>query len=139
MINKAINTNKVPVDWKKALVTPLFKGKGMLNDLNNYRGISVLSLINKLFEKICASQIRDYFVMGKLLYSGQHGLRAGHSCETALHEIISPCLANLDNKAISLLLFVDFKQDFDMVDSNLLLIKLLSYGFSNNAVDLIRN
>ena len=45
----------------------------------------------------------------------------------------------LDNKAISLLLFVDFKKALDRVDSKLLLIKLLSYGLSNKTLELIRN
>ena len=66
--------------------------KGDVSDLNNYRAISVLPPVNKLFEKICASQIRAYFEQGGLFYQGQHGFRAGHSCESALHEIISPCL-----------------------------------------------
>ena len=79
-----------------------------MNDLNNFRGISVLHLTNKLFEKAFASQIKDYFE--KLFFSGQYGFRAGHSCEMVLHEYISPCLASLDNKEISLFLFVDFKK-----------------------------
>lgn len=47
-------------EWKCAIVTPLHK-KGKLDDLNNYRGISVLPPLNKVFEKVLAQQIRDYF------------------------------------------------------------------------------
>jgi hypothetical protein len=101
--------------------------------LNNYRGISILPLLNKVFEKILASQIKNYFEINKLFYAGQHGFSCNHSCETALHEIITTCQNNRDKALINLLVFIDFKKPFDMVDPKLLLIKLLNYGFSNNA------
>ncbi len=72
-----------------------------------------------------------------MFFSGQHGFRSQHSCESALHEIISACFENRDNKLITLLCFIDFKKAFDMVDPNLLLIKLLNYGFSNSAAKLL--
>ena len=74
-----------------------------------------------------------------MFFVGQHGFRANHSCETALHEVITNCLNNLDKKLINLLLFIDFKKAFDMVDSSLLIIKLLNYGFSNDAIELIKS
>jgi hypothetical protein len=72
-----------------------------------------------------------------LFFSGQHGFRSQHSCESALHEIIWACFENRDNKLITLLCFIDFKKAFDMVDPNLLLIKLFNYGFSNSAAKLL--
>ena len=80
-----------------------------------------LEKIAKIFEKLLASRIRDYFNKNNLLFAGQHGFRSAHSCETAIHEIISSCLKNLDNKLINLLLFIDFKKAFDMIDQVLLL------------------
>ncbi len=72
-----------------------------------------------------------------MFFSGQHGFRSQHSCESALHEIIWACFENRDNKLITLLCFIDFKKAFDMVDPNLLLIKLFNYGFSNSAAKLL--
>ena len=68
---------------------PIFKNKGSVTDINNYRGISVLPPIAKLLEKVLSTQIIDYFNKHKLLFKGQHGFRENHSCESALHEIIS--------------------------------------------------
>jgi hypothetical protein len=136
LINKCIDSNKYPANWKIAIVTPLFK-KGDTSDLNNYRGISILPPLNKVFEKILASQIKSYFESNKLFYDGQHGFRCNHSCETALHEIITACQNNRDKALINLLVFIDFKKAFDMVDPKLLLIKLLNYGFGNNAAKLL--
>ena len=75
--------------------------------------------------------------MINLLSSGQHWFRANHSCESALHELLSQCMVTLDRKLVNLLLFIDFKKAFDMIDLRLLLTKLLNYGFSNRAINLI--
>ena len=62
-----------------------------------------------------------YFDKNKLFYSGQHGFRRNHSCETALHELISDLNESKDKKLISLLLFIDFRKAFDCLDTKLLL------------------
>ena len=121
------------------MVTPLYKGKGLESDLNSYRGISVLPPIAKIFEKILAKQISIYLNLNNILYNGQHGFRSGHSCETALHELISDLNINRNQKLISILLFIDFRKAFDLVDSRKLLLKLLHYGFDNSALKLIGN
>ncbi len=72
-----------------AIVTPLYKNKGSPTDMNNYRGISVLTPIGKMFEKIVATQITTHFNINNLFFDGQHGFRTDHSCETALHELLS--------------------------------------------------
>ena len=107
-------------EWKSAIVTPLHNKVDII-DMNNYRGISILPPVSKLFERILAEQIKHYFLSNNLLTEEQHGFRTAHSCETALHELISHCLKNLDKKLINILLFIDFKKAFDMVDQDLLL------------------
>ena len=107
-------------------------------EINNYRGISVLPPLAKLFEKVLASQIFDYFESNKLFYAGQHGFRKGFSCETALHELLSEINNNLDKRLINMLLFIDFRKAFDLVDVNLLLLKLFHYGFNNKAFSVIQ-
>ena len=63
----------------------------------------------------------------------------GFSCETALHELISEINDARDKRLITLLLFIDFRKAFDLVDPYLLLLKLFHYGFSNNALSLLSN
>ncbi len=46
----------------------------------------------------------------------QHRFHSNHSCESALHEIVSECLGNIDKKLVNRLLFIDFKKAFDIVD-----------------------
>jgi hypothetical protein len=84
-------------------------------------------------------QITIYLNFNGILFSGQHGFRNGHSCETALHELISYLNEKRNNRAITLLLFIDFRKAFDLVDTRILLRKLFHYGFSNSANDMITN
>lgn len=139
MFNKCLISGKIPNDWKTAVVTPLSKNKGDETDMNNYRSISVLSPIAKVFEKIIYNQIFNYFNSNKLLVDNQHGFRPGRSCETALHGIISQMLKVLSERLIALYLFIDFKKAFDTVDSIILLLKMKWYGFDNKSLDLIKN
>ena len=137
LFNSCLEFRKIPDDWKIAVVTPLFKNKGEKSDINNYRAISVLSPLAKIFEKLIAKQISNYFESNSLFFKGQHGFRSGFSCQTAIHEYISDINSSLDRKLLSLSLFIDFKKAFDLVDPNLLLLKLFHYGFDNNSLGLL--
>ena len=111
----------------------------MLDDVNNYRGISVLPPVAKIFEKLLATQIIIFLNINKILFNGQHGFRSGHSCETALHELLSDLNKIKDKRLIALLLFIDFRKAFDLVEAKKLLLKLFHYGFDNNSINLIAN
>jgi len=139
LFNDCIDKCVFPDEFKIACVTPLLKKKGLGDDMNNYRGISVLPPVGKIFEKILAEQMRIYFNINGLLFAGQHGFRQGHSCDSALHEVISDCLKNMDQNFVNLLLFIDFTKAFDMVKHSLLFKKLLNYGFSNSALKMLEN
>lgn len=102
LLNYCLTNNCLPNEWKFAIVTPLYKQKGELSDFNNYRGISVLSPFSKLFERILQRQILNYFDVNKLFNNSQHGFRAGFSCETALHELISKWRNNMNKGLLNL-------------------------------------
>ena len=139
LFNYCLTTNTIPDEWKSAVVMPLYKNKGNRNDMKNYRGISILTPVSKVFERLLSIQITNYFDSNKLFYTGQHGFRKNHSCETALHELISDLNHSKNQKLISLLLFIDFRKAFDCLDSNLLLTKLFHYGFNTSSLNLIAN
>ena len=108
-------------------------------NVNKYRGISVIPPIAKIFEKILSTQIIDYIKLHNILSVDQHGFRSNHSCETALHELIADLNLARDNQLITLMLFIDFRKAFDLVESHLLLRKLHHLGFSQNALELIKH
>jgi hypothetical protein len=137
--NHCLVVGDIPSEWKFAIVNPLFKGKGSLEDLSSYRAISLLSPIAKVFEKLIQQQVLRYFNENRLFHKSQHGFRAGYSCESALHEHISAFKSKMEKKQLNLAIFVDFKKAFDFVNSDLLLIKLRTYGFDEASLKLFSN
>ena len=78
IFNASIRACKFPDAWKFARVTPIYKD-GEKNQRSNYRTISVLPVVSRLFEKIVFQQFYDYLNSNKLLSSDQSGFRALHS------------------------------------------------------------
>ena len=87
---------KFPNEWKIAKVIPLFK-KGSKREPGNYRPISVLPLVSKVFEKIIYYQLHDYLQENRLLNTYQSGFRSMHSTTTALLETTNNWSINIDN------------------------------------------
>ena len=138
LFNQFVETGHIPEDLKCAIAYPLFK-KGDQTLCDNYRGISVLSPIAKIFERILCADITKYFVENQLFSDSQHGFRSKRSCETALQTILDKWKLSIEAKRIILALFIDFKKAFDLIDPSILFLKLFHYGFDNTALNLIRN
>ena len=83
IINLSLKTSSVPIDFKTARVVPLFK-KGDCNFEGNYRPVSILPVVSKIFERIVYNQLYDYINDNNLMYNFQSGFRPGYSTDTAL-------------------------------------------------------
>ena len=71
MFNTSLETNQFPDFWKNARITPIFKeGDGAVK--SNYRPISVLPVISRLFEKLVLNQLYQYLVENKLIHPGKN-------------------------------------------------------------------
>ena len=86
IFNTSIKTGIYPDDLKIAKCILLYK-KGNKDDPPNYRPISILCLINKIFEKLSYQRLYKYFTKFKILYEYQYGFRQNHSTTQALIEI----------------------------------------------------
>ena len=91
-------------------VAPSFKS-GERSDVNNYRPISVLSVIAKVFENIVFRQFYEYLSDNSLLSQNQSGFRPRHSTLTALHKDTMLWLNNMDKGNLNITVFVDLKKD----------------------------
>ena len=120
---------------KYAFVTPLFKGKGSTKLCDNNRGISLLSPLAKVIERVIESQVIRYFYSCKLFSANQHSLKSGHSCKTALYSILDNWKELISDRKIVMALFIDFKKAIDLINPRLLFRKLFHYGFSNSALN----
>ena len=127
IINQSLITGIYPDKLKTAKVIPLYK-KGDKAKCHNYRPISLLCAISKLFEKVVYNELYDYFTKNKLFHDNQYGFRTKHSTELAVTELIDRMLLNIDNKQVPFAVFMDLSKTFDMLDHKILIDKLQHYG-----------
>ena len=120
-----------PDDLKMAKVTPAFKG-GDRDDLGNYRPISVLPTVARIFEKLVYDQMYAYFLNNDLLGDRQFGFRSLHSTALALSKVTNTWLLNLDSGRMSSVVLLDIQKAFETVDHQMLLDKLRCYGVSGD-------
>ena len=138
VFNQVIFTGIIPKDWKSARVTPIFKADSKV-DPANYRPISVLSVIAKLFEKSIFNQAYKFLEDNNILSKFQSGFRPLHSTVTALIDSTDNWYVNIDKGLTNAILFIDLKKAFDTIDHEILLSKLELYGFRGAGLRLFKN
>ena len=99
IFNLSLQTGIYPDDWKLAKVSPIFKD-GIKTVCGNYRPISVISIIAKLFEKLVCNQLKTYMMNNNIITKNQSGFRVHHSTETTLLDLTNDWLHNMDNETI---------------------------------------
>ena len=127
IFNISLNTGTFPNLLKLSETIPIFK-KGSKMETCNYRPISLLSNINKIFEKIMYSRLYKFLENNKCIYNLQFGFRSKHSTTHALIEITEKIRNALDDNEIACGIFIDLQKAFDTVNHNILLSKLEYYG-----------
>ena len=132
LINMSIECDTVPQDWKIARVTPIYKGNGSKEDPSNYRPISVVCHIAKVFEKVIACQFINYLTKHNLINEYQSAYLKGCSTQTSLHRVIDDIYESMDEGEITAACFIDITKCFDSIDHKLLLEKLEKHGIRKN-------
>ncbi|CAB4013831.1 Hypothetical predicted protein, partial [Paramuricea clavata] len=109
-------TGIFPADeWKLSKVTPMFKQANRSN-LNNYRPISLILVVAKVFERIDYDQLYDYLTENNLISSHRSGFRSLRSTVTALLKVTDNWAYNIDQGNVNAVVFLDLKKAFDTVD-----------------------
>ena len=108
IFNRSINTGIFPDEWKYAKVIPVHK-HGKRNCTDNYRSISIIPVVAKVFERIIYNQLFLFFSENRLLNNCQSGFRRLHSIVTALLEASNEWVYNIDFGKVNAVMFLDLK------------------------------
>ena len=133
--NIQIVRNKIfPTNLKLADIRPIYK-KDDATLVKNYRPVSVLPVVSKIFERIMHKQITVY--IEEYLSTFLCGFRKGFNTQHALMALIEKWKQSLDNKGYAGGIFMDLSKAFDTINHQLLIAKLHAYGFDKSALTLM--
>ena len=137
LFNKCVTCGYFPKELKVAKIIPLFKNKGSVSEMCNYRPISMLSVFSKIFEKLLHKVIIEYLEANDLLNESQYGFRKKRSTLHALLNATENIYQACDSKLYTLGIFIDFSRAFDTVNHSVLLKKLKYYGIKGKILQLL--
>ena len=138
IFNRSFELAQFPSNLKVAKVKPFHKGDSKLV-VSNYRPISLLPIISKIFEKIMYKRLIEFLKSEDILYKHQFGFQKGKSTEEAIIEIQSKIAEALERKEYPCCVFLDFAKAFDTVNHSILLNKLNHYGIRGNTLTWIES
>ena len=138
IINQSIKKGIFPSKLKIAKVIPIYK-KSDRDSFNNYRPISLLPSISKVFESVIYKQIYAHLEKFKILTEKQYGFRKKRSTELATLELIDNIIQDMEKGDLPICFFIDLSKAFDTLDHNILLKKLEHYGIKGNALKLFES
>ena len=134
--NYCIDTGEFPQEFKNADIIPLHKKKEK-SDKTNYRPVSILPNLCKIYERLIYSQLYDYF--DKMFLPSQCGFRKGYSSQNCLLVMLENLKKSADDGNQFGALLTDLSKAFDCIDHKLLMAKLFCYGVSPSALNLIHS
>lgn len=127
----------IPDSFRKSIIFPLFK-KGDCSMVGNYRGLSFIDTLCKIFTGILLNRINKWIEVNKILHESQAGFRKKYSTVDNIFNLSSIVQLQFNKKEKLYAFFVDFKAAFDTINREALFYKLYAQGMSSKMVRLLK-
>ena len=138
LFNETIKKGLIPQKLKMAVVYPIHKKESKIK-VSNYRPISILPLVSKIFEKPIHERLMDFFNKHDIIYKHQFGFQRGKSTEHAFLDLLYNIVSALETKDKVCSIFLDFAKAFNTVNHDMLLSKLEYYGMRGSPLKLMNS
>ena len=122
--NLSVIQGKHPSKLKLAKIVPVYKDDDE-SCASNYRPISVLSIFNRIFEKLRYQRLTKFIIKHNILMNSQYGFSGGHNTQHAVLDIVNSVQSNMNSGKFTSGPFIDLKKAFDTVDHYILLQNLI--------------
>ena len=138
IFNLSMTSGKTARQWNEAILTAIYK-KGARNLVENYRPISLTSIIGKLMESFIRDAMLTHMIENNLFTNDQHGFVPKRNCATQLLEAIETWYDITEDMGYIDVIYTDFAKAFDAVPHKRLIKKVEAYGFSDNLLSWIKS
>ena len=138
VFNLCISQSYFPSELKTGCITPVYK-KGDKTDIKNYRPVCSLSPLSKIFEKVVYIRMVEFIDKNNIFSKSQFGFRKKKSTETALMKFTDFVQNGLSQKHNVGTIFMDLSRAFDVMNHDILKVKLEHYGFRGIFLNFIMN
>lgn len=139
LINISLKSGIFPDSLKNARITAIYKGQGEPTDVNNYRPISVLPSISKIYEKVIKCRLVEHLNKNQILSPRQYGFTEKSNTTTAASCLANEIHSTLNSNKKCAVLFLDIVKAFDCVSFDILRNTLSKIGVTNIALNLLVN
>lgn len=137
-LNKIFLSEEIPSNFNKAIMIPLFK-KGDPLIASNYRGLSLLNSLSKIFNSIILNRLTFWIEHNKILTEFQAGFRKQYSTVDNIFNLMNIVQLNSLNSKKTFAFFVDFSNAFDTIPHSSLFFKLSKVGISSKIIRILQN
>lgn len=137
LFNKIFITESIPTAFRTSILLPIHK-KGDPNTPANYRGLSLINSMSKIFCNILLNRLSDWLDYNSILNEFQAGFRRNYSTVDNIFNLANIVHINRLNKKTTYAFFVDFSTAFDTIPRNSLFYKLSCMGISSKIVRILR-
>ena len=138
LFDAILDNGEVPEAWTTGIIVPIYKRKGETTDPNNYRGITLVSVLGKVFTKLINTRIDTFLNSNSILLDNQAGFRKNMSTADQVFVLQNLIDVFLKKGKKLFVAWVDYEKAFDKVWRQGLFHKMLKEGISSKIVDIVK-